>query len=148
MMENIDKLIMSAMKNHNDEEVRVYRLIKAEFLKFEKSGKFTEWTDALKLQILNKMAQQRKDSISQYEKANRDDLVQVEKVELDIINKFLPKEPTKEELIEEIDALIAEMVACGSAVNLSKMKYIMGVVKMKFPLVDGKLLSSLIKERL
>lgn len=139
---------MSAMKKHNEEEVRVYRLIKAEFLKFEKSGKFTEWTDALKLQILNKMAQQRKDSISQYEKANRDDLVQVEKVELDIINKFLPKEPTKEELIEEIDSIIAEMVACGSAVNLSKMKYMMESVKKKFPIVDGKLLSSLVKKKI
>lgn len=147
-MEDLNKLIMEAMKNHNDNEVKVFRLIKAEFLKIEKSGSFSGWTDELKMQILNKMAQQRKDSIAQYQSANRQDLADYEQIELDIINSFLPKAPTEAELNSEIDRIVDELKATGTPVDMKQMKHIMASVKSKYPVVDGKLLSSLIKNKI
>ena len=99
--ELVDKNIANAMKNGNQIELSVWRAIKTEFVKFKTSAS-GELTDEKELQIINKMAQQRKDSIEQFKNGGRLDLVDAEEKELNELLKLLPKEATEEDIEELI----------------------------------------------
>jgi uncharacterized protein YqeY len=97
------------------------------------------------LVVLDKMAKQRRESISQYRQANRDDLADQEAFELELIQSFLP-EPLEE---AELDALIEEALKRAGAATLRDMGKVMGVLK---PRIQGRAdlaaVSSRIKARL
>lgn len=141
--EVIDKQIASAMKNGEHLKLTVWRSIKNEFLKFKTSGTKEELTDEKEMSIIKKMAQQRKDSIEQYKNAGRESLAQAEQQELDILNSLLPKEPTE----EEINAVIKEFVdSKQEPVSIKDLKNVMGIVKMKYPTVNGGMVTKLFRE--
>lgn len=79
------------------------------------------------LVILDKMSKQRKESIAQFEKANRDDLVAQEQFELDVIAKYLPEPLTD----DEIDALISDAIKSTGAEKMSDMGKVMAILKPK-----------------
>jgi uncharacterized protein YqeY len=83
------------------------------------------------LVVLDKMAKQRRESISQYRQANRDDLADQEAFELELIQSFLP-EPLEE---AELDALIEEALKRAGAATLRDMGKVMGVLK---PRIQGR----------
>lgn len=141
--EVIDKQIASAMKNGEHLKLSVWRSIKTEFIKFKTSGTKEELTDEKELAIIKKMAQQRKDSIEQYKNAGRESLAQAEQHELDILNSLLPKEPTE----EEINEIIKEFVESRqNAVSIKDLKSVMATVKMKYPTVNGGIVTKLFRE--
>ena len=141
--EVIDKQIASAMKNGEHLKLTVWRSIKNEFLKFKTSGTKEELTDEKEMSIIKKMAQQRKDSIEQYKNAGRESLAQAEQQELDILNSLLPKEPTE----EEINTVIKEFVdSKQEPVSIKDLKNVMGTVKMKYPTVNGGIVTKLFRE--
>lgn len=141
--EVIDKQIASAMKNGEHLKLTVWRSIKNEFLKFKTSGTKEELTDEKEMSIIKKMAQQRKDSIEQYKNAGRESLAQAEQQELDILNSLLPKEPTE----EEINAVIKEFVdSKQEPVSIKDLKNVMGTVKMKYPTVNGGIVTKIFRE--
>lgn len=141
--EVIDKQIASAMKNGEHLKLTVWRSIKNEFLKFKTSGTKEELTDEKEISIIKKMAQQRKDSIEQYKNAGRESLAQAEQQELDILNSLLPKEPTE----EEINAVIKEFVdSKQEPVSIKDLKSVMATVKMKYPTVNGGIVTKLFRE--
>lgn len=84
-------------------------------------------SDADVLAILDKMVKQRRDSISQFEKAGRDDLIAQEQVELDLIQTYLPQ-PLSD---DEISALIEEAVSSTGADGMKDMGKVMGWLKPK-----------------
>lgn len=141
--EVIDKQIASAMKNGEHLKLSVWRSIKNEFIKFKTSGTKEELTDEKELAIIKKMAQQRKDSIEQYKNAGRESLAQAEQHELDILNSLLPKEPTE----EEINEIIKEFVESRqNSVSIKDLKSVMATVKMKYPTVNGGIVTKLFRE--
>lgn len=141
--EVIDKQIASAMKNGEHLKLTVWRSIKNEFLKFKTSGTKEELTDEKEISIIKKMAQQRKDSIEQYKNAGRESLAQAEQQELNVLNSLLPKEPTE----EEIDAVIKEFVESKQEpVSIKDLKSVMATVKMKYPTVNGGMVTKLFRE--
>ncbi|MCL1078152.1 GatB/YqeY domain-containing protein [Parashewanella spongiae] len=77
--------------------------------------------------VLTKMVKQRRDSIAQYEAANRSDLADIEAAEVNVINTFLPKPLTS----EEVDAIIAETVTEVGAATMADMGKVMGALKSK-----------------
>lgn len=81
--------------------------------------------------ILTKMAKQRKEALAQYEKAGRDDLAEVEKFELAIIDEFMPAQLSEAEIRAEVDAAIAETGASG----IRDMGNVMNVLR---PKVQGR----------
>ncbi len=102
-------------------------------------------TDALVLGVIEKMVKQRKDSISQYEAANREDLAAVERYELGILDSYLPAKLDEAAIQAAIDAAKAETGASGPA-DIGKL---MGVLKPKLAgQADMGLVSQLVKKSL
>jgi uncharacterized protein YqeY len=104
-----------------------------------------ELNDGQALSVIQKMVKQRKDSISQFSDAGRIDLVDIEEAELLIINNYMPKQLSKEEVESEVNKAISET----GAASMKDMGKLMGVLKSK---LDGKadmgVVSQLIKSKL
>lgn len=144
---DINKLIADAMKTKNNELLNVLRLIKSEFTKAEKDGITLDELSESK--ILLKMVSQREDSIKQYIEGNRQDLVENEQKELDIIKEYLPKQPTEEEIIDCTSATIVAYKASkeeGYKLSMKDMKPILIVVQEKYPSVNGKIISQTLQK--
>lgn len=144
----INELIMSAMKAKDVVGTQVYKLIKAEFLKAEKEKDFKGWNEAAEIKILMKMAAQRNDSIDQYNKAGRTDLAEVEKNELNYINRFIPKQPTDEEVKAYTQEVINDMKSKDMEVSMKNMKYVLGEVQKKYSMANGKVVSQVLKNNI
>lgn len=135
----LNELIAEAMKNQDSIRTNVLRLIKTEFVKKEKEGK--ELTEAIEASMLTKMVAQREDSISQFTKANRIDLVEKEQAELNILKEFAPKEVSEEDIIAETEKIIANM----ESVSMKDMKNILSEVQKIYPTANGKIVSQIVK---
>lgn len=144
----INELIMGAMKTKDVVATQVYKLIKSEFLKAEKEKDFKGWTDAIEIKILMKMTAQRNDSIEQYTKAGRTDLAEAEKNELMYINKFIPKQPTDEEVKAYTQEIINDMKSKNMEISMKNMKYVLGEVQKKFSMANGKVVSQVLKDNI
>lgn len=149
-MIQIDELIKNAMHEKNTELLGVLKLIKAEFLKkaTEPNRTSKELTEEEQMKVLMKMAAAHKDSIEQYDKAGRSDLSENEKKELDVINGFLPKEATDEEIAEytSLAVTIYKTTKDESYVlSMKDMKGIMALVKEKYPTANGGVISKTLK---
>lgn len=142
--ENIDKLIAEAMSAKEFNRVSTLRLIKAKFIEFKTAKNAKPLDDIAEMQILKKMADERKESIKIYEDARRYDLAEKELNELKVISSFLPKEPTD----EEIKTKIEEHIELGIEPIMKNMGVLIKCVKEAYPAADGKKVSQFVKERL
>ena len=134
----------TAMKAGDKPRLAVIRLINAAIKQREVDERI-ELDDAAVLAVLEKMVKQRKDSISQYEAANREDLAQIERDEMAIIDTYLPEKLGEAEILAAIDAAIAQTGATGPA----DMGKLMGVLKPQLAgRADMGLVSKLIKQKL
>jgi len=104
----IDIQIKESMLNKNKSRLIALRAIKSAILLNEKSG---EGADLDEIKLLMKLIKQRKDSLKLYLEQNRQDLANTEQVEIDIIEEFLPKQLTDEDLEKEIEIIIKEIGA-------------------------------------
>ena len=120
----------NAMRAKDKEVLGVIRLILAA-VKQKEVDERIELTDADLLQILDKMVKQRRDSITQFEKAGRDELATQEKFEITIIQKYLPTQLNEAEITALIDAAISET----DAQSMRDMGKIMALLK---PKLQGK----------
>ncbi len=134
----------TAMKAGEKERLGTIRLMNAA-IKQKEVDERIEVDDSLVLAILEKMMKQRKDSVSQFEAANREDLAVIERAEMAIIEQYLPAKLGEAEILAVIDASIADTGASGPA----DMGKVMGVIKPKLAgQADMGEVSKLIKQRL
>ncbi|WOK06441.1 GatB/YqeY domain-containing protein [Imperialibacter roseus] len=142
----IDGDIKQAMLSKNSERLRALRAIKSLILLAEsEKGAKAELDQAAEMAILTKAAKQRKDSLAIFEEQNRPDLAEKEQAELDVINEFLPKQLSEEEVKSEVAKIIAQ-VGASSPQDMGK---VMGAAtKALAGKADGKLISTLVKELL
>ena len=126
----ISEDVKTAMKARDKVRLAALRLMMAEFKKVEVDER-VEIDDPRALEILDRMSKQRRDSLSQYKDAGRDDLVEQEQFELDVIADYQPAPLSEDELVELIAAVIAEIGAEG----MSDMGKVMGQLK---PRVQGR----------
>jgi len=134
----------TAMKAGEKDRLAVIRLINAAIKQREVDERI-EITDAVVLAVLEKMVKQRKDSISQFEAANRQDVVAVERYELGAIHAYLPAQMSEDELEAAVVASIAEAGATGP----QDMGKVMAVLKPKVAgRADMGALSGLVKKKL
>ena len=141
-MINIDALIREATKSKSP-SLGVYRLIKAEFLRWVKDNPGKNFDEATEQKILKKMCDQRKDSLTQYTNAGRMDLAEIEAKELEILKPFLPKETS----FEEIEKLTLHIIAENfkGQVTMKDMKSILAMVQSVYPDAPGKSVSQIVK---
>ena len=114
----------SAMKARDKESTRAIRMI-LEAIKQKEVDDRTVLDDSQVITVINKMVKQRKDSISQFTDAGRDDLVKVEKDELAILNNYMPKQLSDEEIAPIVDKAINDL----GASSMQDMGKLMGTLK-------------------
>jgi uncharacterized protein YqeY len=135
-----------AMKAKDEATLRGLRAVKAEIIKAKtEPGAGGEINADKEIQLLQKMVKQRRDSLDIYQQQNRADLAQKEQEEIAVIEKFLPKQLTPEELRAEVQSIITETGAASPA----DMGKVMGVATKKLAgKTDGKAISAMVKELL
>jgi uncharacterized protein YqeY len=134
----------AAMKGGDKDTLGVIRLINAAIKQREVDERI-ELDDAGVVAVLEKAVKQRKDSISQYEGAGREDLAAIERAEMVVIERYLPEKLGEAAIAAAIDAAIAETGAKGAA----DMGKLMGVLKPKLAgQADMGQVSALVKQRL
>ncbi len=134
----------TAMKAGDKTRLGVIRLMLAA-IKQREIDERIELDDAQVLAVLDKMIKQRRDSISQYSGAGREDLAEIERFEVEVIQSYLPRALTDEELTSLIDAAMASTQASA----MSDMGKVMGLLK---PRIQGRAdvgsVSARVKQRL
>ena len=144
MYDSIKSEIVKAMKEHKKERLNVLRMVKAA-VDLEHIDKKVEINDELVLSVVLKQVKMREDSIEQYSKTSRSDLVEKETLELNILKEFLPKPLTD----SEVDELISEAIDEIKPEGMKDMGKVMGYLSPKVKgRTDQKALSMKIKERL
>jgi uncharacterized protein YqeY len=140
--------LKNAMKAKDKDRLRVLRSLKAALLEkeiSERKGGQAKLTDEQIVQVLTKAAKQRKESIEQFESAGRNDLVENEKVELAIIEEYLPEMMSADKVAELVDEVIAQ-VGASSPQDMGKvMGAIMPKVKGK---ADGSMVNKIVRQKL
>ena len=133
-----------AMKAREKERLATIRLIQAEFKRVEVDERI-EIDDARALAIMDKMVKQRRDSISQFESAGRDELAAIERAEINVIQEFLPQQLSEDEILAIVDDALSGIDATGMAA----MGPLMGVIKPKLQgRADMGAVSKLVKAKL
>ncbi len=136
--------IKAAMKAGDKSRLATLRLISAA-IKQKEVDERIDVDEAQTMAILDKLMKQRRESIVQYEKAGRDDLVAVEQAESTIIQTYLPAALDQ----SEIDKIVGDAITTTGAASIKDMGKVMGLVK---PALQGRAdmaaVSKLIKERL
>jgi len=143
--EKINDLMKEAMKSGDKLKLETLRSIRAAFIEFDKSGSGKELNEEEEIKIINSLVKKRKESIEIFEKANRMDLAEKEKKELEILLSFLPAQLTKEEISKKLDEIIQQL----GAKDPKDFGKVMGVAMKEFKgRADGKLVQSLVKAKL
>ena len=124
IVKSVKDSIKEAMRAKAKERLVVLRNMSSEFKKVEVDER-VEVDDARAILILDKMQKQRRDSISQYELAGRDDLAALEKTELEVISTFLPAALSEQELSDMVASAIAQI----GATSMADMGKVMAVIK-------------------
>lgn len=144
LLSSIQEEVKTALKSGEKFRASTLRLI-VSALKLEEKNKAKALTDNEALEILTKMIKQRKDSISQFETANRMELAQKEKDEIEIIQNYLPEQLSEEEL----SVLIKEVIKEINAESIKDMGKVMGILKPKITgKADAGIASGLVKKLL
>ena len=144
LVKELDKDLIEAMKAKDSTSLATLRAVKGA-MKMQNIDHKKEINDELLIEVVSKEIKTRNESIKEFEKGNREDLIEKTKQEIEILNKYLPEQLTKEEIIEIIEKVFSEINPSG----IKDMGKVMGTIT---PLVKGKadmgLVSSLIKEKL
>lgn len=144
LKQRINNDVKAAMRAKDKQRVAVLRMILAAIKQKEVDDRI-ELDDTQTLTVLDKLTKQHRDSITQYEKAGRDDLVEKERSELAVVMDFMPAALGE----DEINQLIKEAIAESGASGIRDMGKVMGLLK---PKVQGRAdmgkLSNLVKQEL
>lgn len=144
MLEKFNSDIISAMKAKDSFRLSVLRMVKGA-LQLEKINNKKELNDELLIDVVGKQIKMRNDSISEFRKASRDDLVEKNEKEVEILKEYLPEQLS----LEEVSSIIDEVF---TKINPTSMRDMGSIMKEVTPLVKGKYdmqeVSSIIKNKL
>ncbi|PSL48998.1 hypothetical protein CLV51_101328 [Chitinophaga niastensis] len=143
---NINAEIKAAMLGRKEAELRALRAIKAAILVAKTAeGASGELTEADESKLLQKLAKQRKDSLEIFRQQNREDLAVKEEEELLVIERYLPKQMSEDELRTALTGIIAA-VGASSPADMGK---VMGAASKQLAgKADGKAISAMVKDLL
>lgn len=147
---NLEQKIMAELKTamlaKDEKTVRSLRAVKAAIINAKTAGGAGgEINEEEETRLLQRLVKQRKDSLDIYQQQNRSDLAQKEQEEIEVIEKFLPKQMSVDELKASVEAIIAKIGASGP----SDMGKVMGVATKELAgKADGKSISQAVKELL
>lgn len=144
MKERINNDFISAMKNKEKEKLAVMKMLKGA-VQLEELNQKKELTDDEIVMIVAKQIKTRKESIVEFEKGNRTDLIEQANFEIKVLEEYMPEQMSEEEINKVIDEVFAKINPAGP----SDMGKIMGMIS---PILKGKadlgLVNKLIRDRL
>ena len=142
----INDNIKKAMLAKDEKGLRAYRAIKAALLLAKTAeGAGDALSADVEIKLLQKLVKQRRDSIEIFEQQNRSDLAIKEKEEVEVIEQFLPKQMSAEEIKEVVAAIIKETGVTG----IGGLGQVMGIASKQLAgKADGKAISAVVKELL
>ena len=144
MKEELLKALKEAMKNKDEIKKDTITLLRYAILKVEKDNQKQLSEDEM-LAIVSKEVKKRKESIADYEKANREDIVQKLKKEIEILSEYLPEQLSEEEIIKIVEEAINET----GATSPRDMGKVMQAIRPKTNgKADGKVVSQIVREKL
>jgi len=144
MVEKLEKDMIVAMKEKDKDKLTVIRMVKAA-LKQEEIDHKKEINDELLIDVVNKQIKMRKDSIAEFEKGGRQDLIDKTREEINVLTEYLPEQLSTEEVLKVIEEIFAEVKPEGP----KDMGKIMGLAQGKLKgKADMKEVSTIIKEKL
>ncbi len=123
LLERIEDDLRASIKNKDQEKLRTLRMLKADIL-YEKTKGIEALSEDKVIEIVFRGAKKRKESITEFEKAGRTDLVEREHAELKIIEEYLPRQMSEEEITGVVDAKIKEI----GGVSQKDMGRLMGLI--------------------
>lgn len=141
--QKINDAMKMAMKAGEKEKLITLRSIRALILEFQKSGSEKKLDEKEEINILSSAAKKRKDAIEQYENADRKDLADKERYELAIIEEFLPKQLSEDEVVEEVKKIAAET---GAKEKKDFPKLMPAAIKALKGKADGKVIKSAVEK--
>jgi len=145
LVEQINKDLIDAMKAKDEAKLRAIRAIKSAFLLAGTETGTKDINDEIAMKAMQKMAKQRKDSIDIFLKENRQDLAQKEQEELAIIQSYLPKELSKEEIIATLKPIVEQ----SGATSMKEIGKVMPLaMKEMAGKADGKAINEALRELL
>lgn len=137
--------LKEAMKNKDEAAKRGIRAIKAAILLAKTDGSGEEINDEKEIKILQKLVKQRRDSLEIYEKQDREDLAVVEREEIEVIERYLPKQLSEAEL----EVVLKKIIADTGAEGMKDMGKVMGAATKELAgKADGKLISQVVRKLL
>lgn len=144
LKEQIKNDLKSSMKNGDNTIRDVLRMLSSD-IKNAEINKGSEIDDEKIVEIIKKNVKSHKDSIEQYTKGDREDLAGQEKIELEILEKYMPEQMSE----DEIRKIVVDIIKKSEAVSASDFGKIMGMVMKKIGnKADGNLVSKVVKEEL
>ena len=144
LSERINNDLKEAMKSKDSFRLSVIRMVKGA-MQLAKPNPREELTDDDVITVISKQIKMRNDSIKEFEAAGRSDLVEQNKMEIEVLNTYMPKQLSEEELTEIIDKVFEEVKPTSQKDMGLIMKNISPLVKGK---ADMSLVNKLVKERL
>ncbi len=144
LLKKLQEEMKAAMKSGDKERLSTIRMLISEIKKVQIDKK-KELSDEEIVEIIQRYAKQRKESIKQYREAGREDLAEKEEKELKIVQEFLPEQLSEEEIEKIVDEVISE-VGASSMKDMGKvMRAVMEKVKGR---AEGSVVSSIVKKKL
>ncbi|WP_160721780.1 GatB/YqeY domain-containing protein [Bacillus sp. USDA818B3_A] len=145
LLERLNNDMKQAMKNKEKDKLSVIRMVKASLQNEAIKLGTQELSEDAELTVLSREVKQRKDSLHEFDKAGRQDLVDKLRTELEILELYLPKQLSEEELSEIVKETITEVGATSKAEMGKVMAAIMPKVKGK---ADGSLVNKFVQQHL
>ena len=144
LKEKLQEDLKSSMKNKDTIKKSVVTLIRAAIKQYEVDNRVELADDAI-IDIISKQLKQRKDSLAEFEKDNRDDLIEETKSEIQVLEGYLPQQLSEEEL----EKIVIETIAEVGATSMKDMGKIMATIKPKTAgRADGRKINELVKKNL
>jgi uncharacterized protein YqeY len=142
LKDKINADLKEAMKSKDKIKLNTIRSIRALILDFEKSGASKELTQDDEIKMLSSAAKKRREAIEQYENAGRLELAENEKIELNVIENYLPKQLSEDEILENVKSLALEVGASTKADFAKLMPVVMKTLKGK---ADGNVIRKMVE---
>lgn len=146
LQDKVMEAIKTAMKAKDSQSLEALRAIKSAILLAQtETGNKQELTEGDELKLLQKQVKQRKDSAAIYSEQKREDLARPELAQASVIEQFLPKQLSKEEVTNVVDVIIDET----GATSMADMGRVMAIANKRLAgKSDGKTISMVVKDRL
>lgn len=145
LKDKLNEMMKDSLKSGDKLLLETLRSIRAAFIEFDKSGSGKELNEEEEIKIINSLVKKRKESLEIFTKAGRTDLAEKEKRELEILQQFLPKQLTEEEISKRLDEIIQQI----GAKDQKDFGKVMGIAMKEFQgRADGKIVQNILKVKL